>query len=575
MNKTLSMERRDPVTVVHMTSVHPLTDIRIHKKECRTLAAAGYKVVLVGPGESRDASSPSEPQVIGVKRPKDRIERFALTTWRVFRTALRVNGAIYHAHDPELLPVLLALRALGKIVIFDMHEYAYNSLLSRPWIPAYLRTVCSRILRMSERIFLGHMSVVGVVDSMAKDYPWVGDLTIVRNLPILDEISQIKEPQAAEFTIAYVGTVCPERGSAALVKAAGLCQQRGIKLHIDFVGAVDHEHRRELEDLIRSFGLENVRLHGRLLPEEAWRVAARCHLGIALTNPTPNLINSLPTKALEYMALGKPVLASRIPLLRTIVEANGAGLCVDPNNVDEIADAIENVVHNPERWQEAGRHGKEAVTREWSWEEESKKLLKLYRDLLAITAYHRRDKEARFLIYSLGPDEAHRTLELPEGITVNVWRPTRTAMIPPSCGRLSSLAYWLLHQLQMFTNRDYQVLYLMQRGRMIHRLSLIPRCQRWPFIEPSDLQISNTWTPSELRGRRLASVGLNAALASAWQPDRWFWYVTREDNLASIQVCTRAGFKLTGYARRTSPLGLHALGKFKVEPLVDGKVCES
>jgi glycosyltransferase involved in cell wall biosynthesis/RimJ/RimL family protein N-acetyltransferase len=563
------MEMPAPVTVVHLTSVHVLTDIRIHKKECTTLAQAGYDVVLVGPGESRPANHPGEARIVGVKRPRNRFERIILTTWRVFRAGLQQNGVIYHGHDPELLPWLILLKLLGRIVIFDMHEDMPNSILARPWIPSFLRRPCSLAYRYLERALLSGMSVICVVESMASAYSWITDLTLVRNFPILGEMSKINEPVAEKFTIAYIGRVYRERGSETLLKAARICKDRGIDTEIDLVGFIQDDHRRELQKLIREPGLENIRIHGPLLPEESWKIAARCHLGAALIQFSSGLMNILPTKALEYMALGKPVLASNLPLLRYMVEATGAGICVPADDPEAVANAIAEVARNPEHWRESGRRARKYVSQKWTWEQESRKLLRLYKDLLVTRAHHQLGKEARFLVFRMCPENIRETAILREGITTEVWRPSLTSLFPPQ-GGLHSGVWWLLHQLRIFPNRDYQVFYLKQGARVVHRLSLLPRYSHWPFMAAGDLQISNTWTPSEFRGKGLATEGLKAALSSSSLPGRSFWYLSLESNTSSIGACRKAGFSFIGYARRTSLLGLRLFGRFELDTAAAG-----
>lgn len=567
------MENVAAIRVVHMTSVHVLTDIRIYAKECMSLSQAGYEVILVGPGESRAARHEREPRVVGVRRPRNRLERMLLTTWLVFWTALRLKADLYHAHDPELLPWLALLKMLGKVVIFDMHEDGPGSILTRPWIPAPLRGPCSKAYRWLERCMLSGLSLICVVDSMAADRPWVSDLTVVRNFPILSELDAIREAEAEKFTIAYIGRVYRERGSEVLLQSAKLCRDHGLDVAIDFVGHVQDDHRRELERMARVLGLENVRIHGQLLPADSWRIAARCHLGAALIKPTRELVHSLPTKALEYLALGKPVLASRLPLLQSIVAETGGGVCVDPDDVEAVARAIEGVSRNAEHWCRAAQRAREIVRRKWTWEQESKKLLRLYRDLLETRAHNESAENARYLVFRLGPAEAAQMQPLPSGLETEVWWPSSRAVLPPaSCMR--TMFWWLCHHFRVFGNRDYVVFYLRAGARMVHRLSLIPRWVRWPFMAANDLQISDTWTPSEFRGQGLATAGLKMAVVGARAEGRSFWYLAAENNRSSIAVCRKAGFSLYGYARRTAPLGLRALGRFEIVALAASPFAE-
>ncbi|MFH1089945.1 MAG: glycosyltransferase, partial [Pseudomonadota bacterium] len=84
----------------------------------------------------------------------------------------------------------------------------------------------------------------------------------------------------------------------------------------------------------------------------------------------------------EYMAAGIPVIASHFPLWREIVEDNGCGLCVNPQDPEEIAQAVRYVLTYPQQAEEMGRRGRKAVEEKYNWRLEAQNLFAIYRDLL-------------------------------------------------------------------------------------------------------------------------------------------------------------------------------------------------
>jgi glycosyltransferase involved in cell wall biosynthesis len=82
------------------------------------------------------------------------------------------------------------------------------------------------------------------------------------------------------------------------------------------------------------------------------------------------------------MAAGLPVIASNFPLWKEIVEGNGCGICVDPLNPKEIAEAIKYLMKHPGSTEQMGKNGRRAVIEKYTWEKEGKKLLDLYAQLL-------------------------------------------------------------------------------------------------------------------------------------------------------------------------------------------------
>jgi glycosyltransferase involved in cell wall biosynthesis len=83
----------------------------------------------------------------------------------------------------------------------------------------------------------------------------------------------------------------------------------------------------------------------------------------------------------EYMSAGIPVIASRFPLWQEIIEKNHCGLCVDPLNPQEIAEAIEYLVANPKEAEEMGRNGQRAVESRYNWSVEEARLIQFYQSL--------------------------------------------------------------------------------------------------------------------------------------------------------------------------------------------------
>jgi glycosyltransferase involved in cell wall biosynthesis len=85
----------------------------------------------------------------------------------------------------------------------------------------------------------------------------------------------------------------------------------------------------------------------------------------------------------EYMAAGLPVIASNFPLWKEIIEGNHCGIYVNPLKPKEIAKAIEYLIKHPKEAKRMGENGRKAVLEKYNWENESKKLLKIYEELLS------------------------------------------------------------------------------------------------------------------------------------------------------------------------------------------------
>jgi len=92
----------------------------------------------------------------------------------------------------------------------------------------------------------------------------------------------------------------------------------------------------------------------------------------------------LPNKLFEYMASGKPVVASNFPEMRRIIEEGRCGLLVDPTDPGDIARAVLYLLEHPQEAEEMGRRGRKLVEERYNWEDMEKALGEVYARLRVI-----------------------------------------------------------------------------------------------------------------------------------------------------------------------------------------------
>ncbi len=158
---------------------------------------------------------------------------------------------------------------------------------------------------------------------------------------------------------------------------------------------------------------------------------------------------------------------------------------------------------------------------------------------------------------SPGPDD------VPPGVSASIWRPGSDGF--PARGRLgTNLAWWLFTRLGLFSRPDFAEVSLLRDGQVVHRLIVTPKWYRFPDMAAGDLQLGDLWTAPEARGQGLARAAI--ALTHhhlAGRVDR-IWYVVAADNAASIRLIEGCGYRLVGRGIRTRPLGVGALGRFRI-----------
>jgi glycosyltransferase involved in cell wall biosynthesis len=367
-----------------MSSVHSALDGRIFRKECRSLARAGYEVTIVAP--HREDTVTDQVHIKSVLQDQGRIARMTRTVWRVYAEARKQEADVYHFHDPELIPAALLLRANGKRVIYDIHEDLPKDIMSKHYLPVWSRRMIAWFADKIESATCGHFSaLVTVTPSIAKRFiPKNGNTIVVYNYPFLEELlaeSQTPAPwETRRQSIAYVGGITAQRAIREMVHAMALLPES----HPATLELAGNEIPEDAHpgDLYRHPGWARITHHGVLDQLSTFRLLQKVRAGLVLFHPKPNHLEAMPQKIFEYMGAGLPVIASDFPLWRRLLGETGCGLLVDPLDPRAIARAIEYLFSHPDEAEQMGRRGHALVLEQYSWDSQAQKLLKLYSSLM-------------------------------------------------------------------------------------------------------------------------------------------------------------------------------------------------
>jgi len=138
------------------------------------------------------------------------------------------------------------------------------------------------------------------------------------------------EAQHLPLTLAYLGTLNTQRRLEVLVDMLAVLHEQGIAARLLFVGAGDEaDDRPRLERRARERGvLEHIEITGHLPREVALARVQGAEIGLSPFFPTAVLRSTSPTKLVEYLALGLPVVANDHPEQRRVLADSRAGVCV-------------------------------------------------------------------------------------------------------------------------------------------------------------------------------------------------------------------------------------------------------
>lgn len=352
--------------VCHITSAHPQEDVRIFQKECVSLAANGFEVYQVSCGDNYNNKGVS---LIGVgKAPSNRLIRILITSNKVYRVAKSLDADLYHFHDPELLLYGLILKKQGKKVIFDSHEDIPGQIIDKQWIPKPFRLCVSSIYKSCETYVVKNLdAVITATKHIEKKFINRCDKTLtINNYPRLDDIVFHEGSfELKDSFVCYAGGISDNRGNTMMVEAMN---------KVDGTLFIAGKH-----PILKN---NNVCYTGVLSRDEINELYGKSVLGLCILKPIENYYYSQPIKIYEYMAAGLPFVCSNFPSWVEMVQSVDCGICVDPNDINEVSDAINLLLNDRKKAETMGLRGHDYVINNCSWNSEEEKLIKLYQDLV-------------------------------------------------------------------------------------------------------------------------------------------------------------------------------------------------
>ena len=196
-------------------------------------------------------------------------------------------------------------------------------------------------------------------------------LSVVRCGLELDQLPQVQHGAGARTRLILVGRLSGEKGIAGLLEALAMLAPTQ-RPDLAIVG--DGPLRAELDIMVARLGLgEVVTFLGRL-PEAETRAAIADSDALVL----PSFMEGLPIVLMEAMALGKPVIATRVAGIPELVRDGQNGLLFTPSDWPELADKIAALTADDALRQQFGTAGKETIAAEFDIRQSAARLLRLF-----------------------------------------------------------------------------------------------------------------------------------------------------------------------------------------------------
>ncbi len=312
-----------------------------------------------------------------------------MTFWLSFTVLFRHGFDVIHAANPPDIFFIIGLfyRLLGKKFVFDQHDLApemfqvkfkgrmkplHKLLLFFEW--------CS--YRIAHLVIVTNLSQKRVATERG-GYP-SEKVFVVRNGPDLKRLKlvtpEVELKAGRRYLLSYIGLMGMQDGvEYALYALHDLVYKRG-RQDVSLVLIGDGDYADALHACAHELQLdEYVNFTGWMQTEDIVRYLTVTDVGVS---PDPqDELNEYSTmlKTMEYMAMGKPVVA--FDLIETRFSAEDAALYATPNRIEDFANKIETLLDDEELRLRLGARGRKRIEEILSWDHTKENLLLAYATL--------------------------------------------------------------------------------------------------------------------------------------------------------------------------------------------------
>jgi glycosyltransferase involved in cell wall biosynthesis len=308
------------------------------------------------------------------------------SAWASARAHRHRRYGLLQVHSlPDFLAAAgIPLRLAGVPLLLDLHEAMPEFFRIR--FPRAANPVAQRVLLVQERLAIALAgAVLTVNDALRERLIRLGvpasKVTVIPNTPSLvrfapDTYAERQFMEDGTLRLAYAGALSPIYELDVALKAVADIRalRPNLPVTLDLFGR-DFSEVPLAAQAAQLRIADQVRFHGRIPVETVPAALAGADVGIAPTRRSAFTDFSLSTKIFEYAAMGKPVIASALPMVERTF-GQGAITTYEPGDARGLADAIVSLVEDPAR---RGRQIERAlrVVRRLAWEREAPRYVAL------------------------------------------------------------------------------------------------------------------------------------------------------------------------------------------------------
>ncbi len=376
--------------------------------EATAMRDAGFQVCIIcpkGPTRHREAYCCIEnihvyryPLPITGQTPTTYIAEYSTALLMTFLLSVKVlfrHGfdVVHSANPPDLFFLIgLFYQLLGKKFVFDQHDLAPEMFKAKyqhgeELLYKLLLQLEYWSYQVADLVIVTNISQQQVATRRGR-YP-INKVVVVRNGPDLERFklvpNELELKRGRPFLLAYVGVMGTQDGVEYSLYALHHLVHKHSRQDVSLVLMGDGDAAPMLKTLAHELQLDAyVNFNGWSESKDIVRYLSVADVGLS---PDPqNGLNEFSTmiKTMEYMAMGKPVVA--FDLAETRFSAQEGAIYARPNDVEDFAHKIEVLLENKALRLTIGAIGRKRIEEELSWEHSSRDLMQAYEMLFPTTS---------------------------------------------------------------------------------------------------------------------------------------------------------------------------------------------
>ncbi|MHB8135339.1 MAG: glycosyltransferase family 4 protein [Anaerolineaceae bacterium] len=380
-------------------AIYPLGETRV-QREAEALVKNGFEVDVIC-FHLRGEPSIDEYKGVKIYREKDLLpisharsnglfgkfleylSFFVMAAIRVTKLHFQKHYSTIQVHNlPDFLVFSTLIPKLMRVpIILDLHDLMPEFFASRT---GNSKSLLARLIRFQERMackYADHVITVsahwrksliqrGVPQEKCSVVMNVADETIFYpSKQVRDQTQNIDS-----FRLIYHGTFVERYGLDLAIRAIDQVRLEIPGIHLTLVGW--GEFLPEMIEMIDQLGLkDHVTIENLHLAEELPEIIHSCDLGIVAYNNDIFTDGLLPTKLMEYAAMGLPVIASRTTAISAYFSDSNVEF-FEPGNLDDLVRCIIMLYKNPDRMCELA-YKSQNFNRRYNWPQISKEYISL------------------------------------------------------------------------------------------------------------------------------------------------------------------------------------------------------